>query len=111
MAIGGDRLEFAGVAVTLPRRIEGFRGPLVVGVRPADIGFTADGIPATVELAELLGDDMILDLRVGDTLVKARLMLNRRFSEGEAVRIAFEWNRLHLFDPAGPRLDLAYGAG
>jgi ABC-type sugar transport system ATPase subunit len=109
--LDGDRLEFAGVSVLLPQRIEGFQGPLAVGVRPADIGFPDDGIPATVELAELLGDDMILDLRVGDTLVKARLMLNRRFSEGEAVRIAFDWNRLHFFDPAGPRLDLAYGAG
>jgi len=108
--LDGDRLEFAGVSVTLPRRIEGFRGPLVVGVRPADIGFAADGVPATVELAELLGDDMILDLRVGDTLLKARLMLDRRFAEGEAVRIAFDASRLHFFDPAGPRLDLAYGA-
>jgi ABC-type sugar transport system ATPase subunit len=108
--LDGDRLEFAGARVTLPRRIEGLHGPVVVGVRPADIGFAADGIPATVELAELLGDDMILDLRVGDTLLKARLMLNRRFAEGEAVRIAFDWNRLHFFDPAGLRLDPAYGA-
>jgi ABC-type sugar transport system ATPase subunit len=108
--LDGDRLEFGGVSVSLPRRIEGFRGHVVIGVRPADIGFAADGIPATVELAELLGDDMILDLRLGDTLVKARLMLNRRFAEGEAVRIAFVWSRLHFFDPAGPRLDLAYGA-
>ncbi|HEY1795597.1 MAG TPA: ABC transporter ATP-binding protein [Stellaceae bacterium] len=109
--LDGDRLDFAGVSVTLPRRVEGFRGEVVVGVRPADIGFAADGIPATVELAELLGDDMILDLRVSDTLVKARLMLNRRFAEGEAVRIAFVWSRLHFFGPEGARLDLAYGAG
>src|SRR5581483_3636697 len=59
--LDGDRLQFAGVSATLPRRIEGFTGQVVVGVRPADIGFAADGIPATVELAELLGDDMILD--------------------------------------------------
>jgi multiple sugar transport system ATP-binding protein len=108
--LDGDRLEFAGASVSLPRPIDGFQGKLVIGVRPADIGFASDGIPATVELAELLGDDMILDVRVGDTLVKARTMLNRRFAEGEPVRIAFDWNRLHFFDPEGPRLDLAYSA-
>jgi multiple sugar transport system ATP-binding protein len=108
--LDGNRLEFAGVSVWLPRPIEGLRGPVVIGVRPADIGFAEDGIPATVELAELLGDDMILDLRIGDTLVKSRLMLDRRFAEGEPVRIAFDWSRLHLFNPAGPRLDFAYEA-
>jgi multiple sugar transport system ATP-binding protein len=107
--LDGDRLEFAGISARLPRRIGEFRGPVVIGVRPADIGFAEDGIPATVELAELLGDDMILDLRVGDTMIKSRLMLDRRFAEGEPVRIAFDWSRLHFFDPAGPRLDLAYG--
>jgi len=105
--LDGDRLEFAGVGVRLRRRIEGFRGPLVVGVRPADIGFAADGIAATVELVELLGDDVIVDLRVGEALLKARLMLNRRFAEGEAVRIALDRDRLHFFDRSGPRLDLA----
>ena len=94
----------------MPRRIDGFRGPVIVGIRPADIGFTEDGIPASVELAELLGDDMIIDLRVGAALLKARVMLNRIFAEGEAVRLAVDWRRVHFFDPAGPRLDLAFGA-
>ena len=108
--LDGDRLEFAGTCVSLPRRIDGFRGPVTVGIRPADIGFAEDGIPGTVELAELLGDDMIVDLRVGGTLLKARQMLNRRFAEGETVRLAVDWRRAHFFEPTGPRLNLAYVA-
>ena len=108
--LDGDRLELAGTCVSLPRRIDGFRGPVTVGIRPADIGFAEDGIPGTVELAELLGDDMIVDLRVGGTLLKARQMLNRRFAEGETVRLAVDWRRAHFFEPTGPRLNLAYVA-
>jgi ABC-type sugar transport system ATPase subunit len=108
--LDGNRLEFAGTCVSLPRRIDGFCGPVTVGIRPADIGFAEDGIRGTVELAELLGDDMIVDLRVGATLLKARQILNRRFAEGETVRLAIDWRRAHFFDPTGPRLDLAYAA-
>jgi len=104
--LDGDRLEFAGVTVTLPARVDGFRGPIIAGIRPADISFAETGIPAIVELAELLGDGMIVDLRIGDTLVKARLLQTRRFAEGEAVQVAFDWRRVQFFDPAGPRLDL-----
>ena len=53
---------------------------------------------------------MIIDLRVGAALLKARVMLNRIFAEGEAVRLAVDWRRVHFFDPAGPGLDLAFGA-
>ena len=41
--------------------------------------------------------------------IRNKTVLDRRFAEGEPVRIAFDWSRLHFFDPAGPRLDLAYG--
>jgi multiple sugar transport system ATP-binding protein len=109
--LDGERLEFAGIGVSLPWRVHGFRGPVIVGIRPADISFAEDGIPATVELAELLGDDVIIDLRVGATLLQARVMLNRRFAEGEVVRLDVDWSRVHFFDPAGLRLDLARGAG
>jgi ABC-type sugar transport system ATPase subunit len=104
--LDGDRLEFAGVRVAVPARVDGFQGPVIAGIRPADISFAETGIPAIVELAELLGDGMIVELRIGETLVKARLLQTRRFAEGEAVQVAFDWRRVQFFDPAGPRLDL-----
>lgn len=105
-----DRLEFAGVALPLASPGEAFRGRVVAGIRPADITIGETGIPATVELAELLGDDMIVDLRVGHVLLKARLLQTRRFAEGEAVKIDFERQRLHFFDSTGRRLHLPCGA-
>jgi len=102
--LDGERLEMPGAVLSPPTPIVGFRGPVTIGVRPGDISFVESGFPAVVELAELLGDSMIVDLRLGEVALKARLLQNRHFGEGEPVQIAFDWQRIHFFDPSGARL-------
>jgi hypothetical protein len=43
-------------------------------------------------------------------LLKARVMLNHRFAEGEAGTTRRRLSRVHFFDPSGTCLDLACGA-
>jgi multiple sugar transport system ATP-binding protein len=104
--LDSDRLEIADRTLSLPKALDGGRREIVIGIRPGDIAFAETGIPAVVELGELLGDGMIVDLRLGDVQLKARLLQNRRFREGENVHLAFDWQRLHFFDSTGPRLNL-----
>ena len=52
---------------------------------------------------------MIVDLRVGDALIRARLLQTRRFREGEVVHLSLDPQRLHLFEEQGPRIEFAAG--
>ena len=99
--LAGTSLQVAGHRLDLPAQMAGPDQKVTVGFRPADIAISPAGLPATVVLAELLGDSMIVDLRLGEALVRARLFQTRRFREGETVRIELDPRRLHLFGTFG----------
>ena len=81
-------------------------GPVVVGIRPSHITLAQSGLPATLYLSENLGENMLLNCSVGETIVKIRLPEVRPFAENEAVHLAFDPGFVHLFDPkSGARID------
>ena len=99
VAIGDYRLELSRPPDRPP-------GPIVIGVRPSHIGLAESGLPATLYLSENLGETMLLNCSVGETIVKVRLPEVRRFTENEPVCLAFDPAFVHLFDPAsGARID------
>ena len=70
------------------------------GDRPSAVRIGPDGIPATVELVEHLGDAAVLDLlspgaRSGPGSATARMP-----SEGERVSVTARPEDIHLFDAA-----------
>jgi multiple sugar transport system ATP-binding protein len=75
----------------------------VAGFRPerVDLG---NGRPdcvhcgARVEVVEYLGDEQVVHLRVGDTLVQAKLHADYRIEHGTDVVLAVPRERLVLFD-------------
>jgi multiple sugar transport system ATP-binding protein len=76
---------------------------LILGLRPEDI-FTEkkrtpkNFIEAEVYVTEPLGSEVIVDLKVGDKLVKAKTALDFRINIGEKVWIGFNKEKMHLFD-------------
>ncbi len=111
--LDGRQLAIDGHTVELPHDHPGGPRPVTVGLRPGDvrIGGEGDGegrLPAAVYLTELLGETMIVNLRLGERLIKARLSDKRPFREGDEVRVAFNLPNVHLFDRAsGARIALA----
>ena len=85
--------------------------PCFVGVRPEDVHVGGDDarIPANVFVTEPLGGETVVDLHLGDRVVKALAPPTERFSADEAVRIAFDPQRLHVFDAQGETLASAAG--
>ncbi len=75
-------------------------GPATLGVRPSALRFAASGIPARVYLVENLGDSSIIDLQVGEQIVKMRMEGKPGVREGEAVHVTFAPEAMHLFDAA-----------
>lgn len=105
--LAGNRLTVERQTLLLRGSLGADPRPVLIGVRPGDITFDPNGWPATVVLAELLGESVIADLLLGQVALKARFNQTRRFAEGEEIRIGIDPSRVHLFDPSGPRIDLA----
>jgi multiple sugar transport system ATP-binding protein len=80
----------------------------VLGIRPEDVQLTGQGgTPAQIFVAELLGADVLVTVRLGEELVKARVPApyDGRVNEGVSVVIAPD--KVHLFDPSDGRAVLA----
>lgn len=74
--------------------------PVLLGVRPEHITLTGDGsISATVEFAEQMGNEIILHLRMQNETLVARVPPHPAPAVGEPVRLSFQPEQLHLFDP------------
>jgi len=86
--------------------------PCLVGIRPEDTRVAAggDGIPGLVYASEPLGGETVVDLTLGDRVVKALAPPTLVFAPDDAVRITFDPQRLHVFDQAGDAALSAAGA-
>jgi multiple sugar transport system ATP-binding protein len=88
--------------------------PLTLGIRPEDVRLAAGpgaGQPVLeVRLVERLGSLTLLTLATGSATLTARLAVLPVVGEGDAVGVAFDWTRAHLFDPATGRA-LGLGRG
>jgi len=76
-----------------------------LGIRPEDLSLAADAPPgrpdpftATVEITEPLGDSLLLECRVGETVCRAQAAPRRAVEPGETVELTYTPERLHLFD-------------
>ena len=76
----------------------------VMGVRPRDISVHKGGpskdvvCECKVDVVEPLGDEQIVNLTVGDDLIKAVAAPDLAFEMGEAVGIDFDVDKIYVFD-------------
>jgi ABC-type sugar transport system ATPase subunit len=80
-------------------------------VRPEDVhvGGDAAAVDATVFVTEPLGGETVVDLHLGDRVVKALAPATARFDTDALVKLQFDPRRLHIFDAAGTTLASAAG--
>ena len=71
---------------------------VTLGVRPGALRLADNGIPATVELVENLGESAILDLLCDGRRMRVRVDVEQTLPEGTAVRLTARPQDLHLFD-------------
>jgi len=76
---------------------------LVLGVRPEDISIAIKKTPkecieTEVYLVEPLGSEVIVDLKVGDDLIKVKTSPKFKISTGEKAWIGFSKDNMYLFD-------------
>ncbi len=75
---------------------------LIIGIRPEDLRPVAAsefGIDAEVDLVEPVGNEIFLNLRVGDRQLTARTPPRQLPELGSTLRVACDPERLHAFEP------------
>ena len=83
-------------------------GAALLGVRPEDIAISsrpngAAAIAASIYEIEPLGAVTIVDVKVGDRILKVQAPGQPRYAEGEAVFLIFDSAKCHIFDAATDR--------
>ncbi|MBI3372467.1 MAG: ABC transporter ATP-binding protein [Betaproteobacteria bacterium] len=80
----------------------------LLGVRPEDVRLGVEGLPGTVESVEYLGADSIVSCRVGGQPFNVRVARHASAAPGEAVRLSWNTDAVHLFDAqTGKRMERA----
>jgi multiple sugar transport system ATP-binding protein len=82
------------------------RKEVVMGIRPENISdteavlaaATTGVVDAVVELSEMMGAETYLYLACAGSNIIARVSPRSHTKEGEKIRVAFDPNKVHLFD-------------
>ena len=99
-------LTLEGRSIVLPKAPRHPPGPVTLGVRPDRLRIDSAGIPARLYLSENLGESRLLNLYLGEKLVKMRVTQSARFADGETVPVWFDAESVHLFaTDNGRRID------
>ncbi|MDQ3810987.1 MAG: ABC transporter ATP-binding protein [Chloroflexota bacterium] len=101
----GQLVAGGGWTFAVPEGVRLPDGPLTLGVRPEDLSLAADGQPATVFVSEPLGNEVIVNVQVGEAMVKLRAAPSVRPARGETVFLRADPRRLHWFDARGERVN------
>jgi multiple sugar transport system ATP-binding protein len=106
----GNRLQAEAFTLPLPDRFGGATAEgrsVLVGIRPSDVTLadaeTPAALRATVEVTEYLGNDALLDLRVGPHELIAQVPASRRPANDASIHVSLNTAGLHLFDAATGR--------
>lgn len=98
----GFAAEFCGSTVPLKSdpALDAYVGKTVVlGVRPEDvIAGSGDGIPAKIDIAELMGAEINLYLDCQGVKLIARTPSTFKGREGDIAKFTLNTNKIHLFD-------------
>ncbi|MGQ4833965.1 MAG: ABC transporter ATP-binding protein [Candidatus Asgardarchaeia archaeon] len=75
---------------------------VILGIRPEDITLSKEkveeGIEATVFVLEPLGKNMIVNLKIGDTIFKVETNVAFKANSGDKVWMIFDKNKIYFFD-------------
>jgi len=86
--------------------------PCLLGIRPEDIHVNTaggEGIPAAVYVTEPLGGETVVDLKLGDRVIKALAPASLELGQDAPVRISLDPSRLHVFTQEGEAVISAAG--
>ena len=105
----GQLVAEGGWRFPLPPVVTHPSEPLTIGLRPEDVTLSMTPVggafPFTVFVSEPLGNEVIVNVQVGGSVLKVRAEPSIRPRRGETVYLTARPDRLHLFGPDGRRVN------
>ncbi|HEV2358784.1 MAG TPA: ABC transporter ATP-binding protein [bacterium] len=97
--VADGRLTFGSMVIhRLSRPV--LPGGYVLGIRPEHLRIAAQGeLHAEVMLAEPMGREVLIHALCGEAHLRILADARTRVMPGQSVRLQFEWEQAHLFDP------------
>ncbi|TFB11910.1 sn-glycerol-3-phosphate ABC transporter ATP-binding protein UgpC [Candidatus Marinimicrobia bacterium MT.SAG.3] len=86
----------------LPDKISSFvNKEIIMGIRPEDVSLSPSngGIPMTIEVSEMMGNEIYLYMTTGSNSIVSRVPPNAKVEEGNSVDVDFDLSKAHYFDP------------
>ena len=79
------------------------QGRVVLGIRPEDVSIVAadqgEGIPGEVYVVEPMGRDDLVEVSIGKGKVHVFADREKNYNIGDPVRLKFDAEKVHFFDP------------
>jgi multiple sugar transport system ATP-binding protein len=80
--------------------------PVIFGVRPENIhnpefappGIETQSVECTVDVTELMGNEITVYLKTGENVFVARVDPRSRYHVGDKIQMVFNMNNMHIFD-------------
>lgn len=105
-----DNRNGNSIRVPLTEKLEAIARPyleqeIILGIRPEDVRCEnvseseAVSAPIEIDVVEPMGSETMLYLRTNDTSLAARASGDAQFKVNQSIRIAFDPEKIHLFDP------------
>lgn len=78
-------------------------GPeIILGIRPEHMSVSREPVNGAIRtevlLSEPLGSEVIVNVKIGETVVKVRAPPGVRYDMGEKVYLVINWSKIHIFD-------------
>jgi multiple sugar transport system ATP-binding protein len=91
-----------GTGTDMAERLQPAGDGVVLGVRPEDVLIhrekpAAGGIPAEIYVTEPLGNETIVDVKIGDSVIKVLAESDFECGPGEHIYVTMDGPKLHLF--------------
>jgi len=92
------------------REIEshGYGPEILLGIRPEHLSISREAVPGSIPvevlIAESLGSETIVNVKLVNTIVKVKAPPNAKYNMGERVYLVVDWNRMLLFDAKTEKL-------
>lgn len=96
--LAAGKATMGGATLAVPSLSALGEREVVLGIRPGEVTLGNEGLPVTVTLCEVLGEEIILDLDLGGEMLRVRSRGRQRIAEGERMFAHIDPARLHVFD-------------
>ena len=108
--VGGEKLECPGFSIPIPSEIGKplSKKKVYLGIRPEHITIYNKPVEGSIEskvyVIEPMGSEYLIDVKLGDSLVKVKTLKGLKFRPGDKAYLVFDMKKVSIFDKESSKI-------